>query len=84
MKFKARFPNSKIKSKWFKIIDVCISGIEKHASKTRTEQIKIPNNLIIPNLKYCGIITDSYYLNVTPIDFNYNLVLNNSINNTNK
>ncbi|CAH1723965.1 arrestin domain-containing protein 3-like [Aphis gossypii] len=64
LKFKARFPSSKIKSKLFTIVNVCIDGVEKHTSKTRVEQIKIPNNLTIPNLKHCGIITDTYTLNV--------------------
>ncbi|XP_060877415.1 arrestin domain-containing protein 3-like [Metopolophium dirhodum] len=64
LKFKARFPSSKIKCKALKIVNVCIDGVEKHTSKTRVEQIQIPSSLIIPNLKHCGIITDTYSLHV--------------------
>lgn len=64
MKFKARFPSSKTKCKEFKIVNVRIEGVKKHSSKTRMEQIQIPSSLILPNLKYCGIITDTYFLHV--------------------
>lgn len=64
LKFKARFPNSKIKSKTFEIVSVCIDGVKKYTSKTRLEHIQIPNNLTITNLKHCGIITDTYFLHV--------------------
>lgn len=64
MNFKARFPSSKTNSESYKIVNVYIDGVEKHTSKTRIEQLQIPNNLEIPNLKHCGIITDTYSLNV--------------------
>lgn len=64
MQFKAQFPSSKTNSELFKIGNVYIDGVKKHTSKTRTEQLQIPNNLEIPNLKHCGIITDTYFLNV--------------------
>lgn len=41
-----------------------LQGIEAHASKTWTEQMTVPNNLMFSNLKYCGIITDNYLLKV--------------------
>jgi len=56
-------------SKPFMIVNLCMDGVEKHSSKTRTEQLKIPNSLIIPNLKHCGIITDLYFLNVNFIKY---------------
>lgn len=46
------------------IVNARMDGVEKHSSKTRVEQIKIPSSLILPNLKYCGIITDTYFLHV--------------------
>lgn len=64
VKFKARFPRSKTNSELFKIGNVYIDGVKKHTSKTRMEQLQIPNSLEIPNLKHCGIITDTYFLNV--------------------
>ncbi|CAH1723996.1 unnamed protein product [Aphis gossypii] len=64
VQFKARFPSSKTKSELFKIGNVYIDGVKKHTSKTRMEQLQIPNSLEIPNLKHCGIITDTYFLNV--------------------
>jgi len=46
-----------------------MDGVEKYSSKTLMELLKIPNNLIIPNLKHCGIITDLYFLNVICIKY---------------
>ncbi|XP_026817896.1 arrestin domain-containing protein 3-like [Rhopalosiphum maidis] len=57
-------PRNEIKSELFKIVNVYIDGVEKHTSKTRVVQLQIPNGLVIPNLKHCGIMSDTYILNV--------------------
>lgn len=52
------------KNKTFKIVNKYLIGVKKYTSKTWTERIMIPNSLMVTNLKHCGIITDSYFLNV--------------------
>jgi len=71
LEFKASFPSSKIKYEHSKIVNLYIDGVEKHISKTRVEQLQIPNGLTIPNLKHCKIITDQYFLNVIIMLHNY-------------
>lgn len=53
-----------------------LKGIHAHASKTWTEQIAIPHNLVVTNLKYCEIIAETYTLKVIYICYS---LLSNSI-----
>jgi len=62
--FKARHPNEKSNLSSSELANLRLQGIEAHGSKTWTEQMIVPNSLMFSNLKYCGIITDQYVLNV--------------------
>ncbi|CAI6347107.1 unnamed protein product [Macrosiphum euphorbiae] len=64
LEYRSQFPSSKINYEHNEIVNVYIDGVEKHDSKTRVEQLQIPNGLTVPNLKHCEIITDKYFLNV--------------------
>lgn len=65
--FKARHPNDKTNFSSSELAVLRLQGIEAHASKTWTEQMMVPNSLMFSNLKYCGIITDQYVLNVEAV-----------------
>lgn len=65
--FKARRPSEKTNFSSSELAVLRLQGIEAHASKTWTEQMIVPNSLMFSNLKYCGIITDQYVLNVEAI-----------------
>jgi len=65
--FKARQPSEKTNFSSSELAVLRLQGIEAHASKTWTEQMVVPNSLMFSNLKYCGIITDQYVLNVEAV-----------------
>jgi len=71
LEYKAKFPTGNIKYEHSNIVNVYIDGVEKYKSKTCVEQLQIPNEITVPNLKNCDIITDNYSLNVINMLHNY-------------
>ncbi|XP_050542936.1 arrestin domain-containing protein 3-like isoform X2 [Daktulosphaira vitifoliae] len=61
--FKATKPSG-TKKKSAELAKLNLGGVGEHGSKTWTEQMPIPNSLIVSNLKHCDIINEKYILKV--------------------